>query len=231
MDYGVTGTILRVNLTTGKVGLEHPPDAFYRRYVGGRGLIAYYLLKELKAGIDPLAPENKLIFACGPVTGAPISGSGRNSVGAKSPLTGAYGEAEAGGFWGAALKHAGFDAIIVEGRAAQPVYLQIQEGEAALRDATHLWGVEIKQAQERIRQELDDASVKVAQIGPGGENLVRFASVVNDLNHVAGRCGLGAVMGSKQLKAIAVRGAGRMKVADPDQLRTLAPDAAEQHRD
>jgi len=222
MEKSFTGKILRVNLSKKKVSSETLEESFYRRYFGGRGLIAYYLLKELKPRIDPLGPENKLIFACGPVTGAPVSGSGRNSVGAKSPLTGAYGEAEAGGFWGAELKQAGFDAIIVEGKASEPVYLWIHDQKVELRDASRLWGLEIKKSQETIRSDLGDNSVKVAQIGPGGEKLVRYASVVNDMNHVAGRCGMGAVMGSKNLKAVAVKGSNRVPVRKPKKLRKLA---------
>jgi aldehyde:ferredoxin oxidoreductase len=188
MENGFTGKILRVNLTSEKIHFETIEEKFYRRYFGGRGLIAYYLLKELNPGIDPLGPKNKLIFACGPITGAPVSGSGRNSIGAKSPLTGAYGEAEAGGYWGTELKQAGFDAIILEGKASSPVYLWIKDKKVELRDASRLWGLEIKKSQDNIRNELEDDSVKVAQIGPGGEKQVRYACVVNDMHHVAGRC-------------------------------------------
>lgn len=222
MKKGYMGKILRVDLSKERTSFEHPGEVFYRRYFGGRGLIAYYLLKELESGIDPLGPLNKLIFACGPVTGAPISGSGRNSVGAKSPLTGAYGEAEAGGFWGAELKSAGFDAIIVEGRSIEPVYLWVHDEKAEIRAAPRIWGMEIKKSQETIREDLRDKSVKVAQIGPGGEKMVRYASVINDMNHVAGRCGMGAVMGSKNLKAIAIKGKKKVNVAKPKKLRKLA---------
>jgi aldehyde:ferredoxin oxidoreductase len=222
MDEGFTGKILRVNLSTEKTSFETMEETFYRRHFGGRGLISYILLNELEPRIDPLGPDNKLIFACGPVTGAPISGSGRNSVGAKSPLTGAYGEAEAGGYWGAELKRAGIDAIIVEGKASSPVYLWIQDQKVELRDASKIWGLEIKNAQETLRKELGDRTVKVAQIGPGGERLVRYASVVNDMNHVAGRCGMGAVMGSKNLKAVAVKGTTGFSPRKPKRLRKLA---------
>ncbi len=222
MKNGFTGKILRVNLSNKRISFETLEESFYRRYFGGRGLISYYLLTELEPRIDPLGPDNKLIFACGPVTGAPVSGSGRNSVGAKSPLTGAYGEAEAGGFWGAELKRAGFDAIIVEGKASSPVYLWINDQKVELRDASHLWGLEIKKSQETIRNDLGTKTVKVAQIGPGGEKLVRYASVVNDMNHVAGRCGMGAVMGSKNLKAVAVKGSMRVEVRKPKRLGKLA---------
>ncbi len=222
MKNAFTGKILRVNLSKEKTSIETIDEIFYRRYFGGRGLISYILLNEIAPKIDPLGPENKLIFACGPVTGAPVSGSGRNSVGAKSPLTGAYGEAEAGGYWGAELKRAGFDAIIVEGKASNPVYLQIQNNNIEIIEASHLWGLEIKKAQETIKKDLGNKTVKVAQIGPGGENLVRYASVVNDMNHVAGRCGMGAVMGSKNLKAVAVKGNTKVPVKKPKRLKKLA---------
>ena len=217
-----TGKILRVNLDKETTSTETMEETFYRRHFGGRGLISYILLNELKPKIDPLGPKNKLVFACGPVTGAPVSGSGRNSVGAKSPLTGAYGEAEAGGFWGAELKQAGFDAIIVEGKASSPVYLWIDDQKVELRDASRLWGLEIRKSQERIQTELDNKKVKLAQIGPGGERLVRYACVINDMNHAAGRCGMGAVMGSKNLKAVAVKGSTKVPVSKPKRLGNLA---------
>ena len=222
MKNAFTGKILRVNLSKEKTSIETIDEIFYRRYFGGRGLISYILLNEIAPKIDPLGPENKLIFACGPITGAPVSGSGRNSIGTKSPLTGAYGEAEAGGYWGAELKRAGFDAIIVEGKASNPVYLQIQDNNVEILEASHLWGLEIKKSQETIRKDLGNITVKVAQIGPGGENLVRYASVVNDMNHVAGRCGMGAVMGSKNLKAVAVKGNTKVPVKKPKRLKKLA---------
>lgn len=219
---GVCGNILRVNLTRGELTVEHPDERFYRTYMGGRALIAYYLLKEVPAGADPLGPANKVIFAAGPVTGAPIAGSGRNSVGAKSPLTGFYGDAEGGGFWGAELKRAGFDAIIVEGMAEKPVYLWIHDGEYELRDASHLWGQDTYAVEEQIKRELGDKLIRVAQIGVAGERLVRYANVVNDLTHFCGRSGIGAVLGSKRLKAIAVRGTKPLSVAEPERLAKLA---------
>ncbi|NIN52019.1 MAG: aldehyde ferredoxin oxidoreductase, partial [Nitrososphaeria archaeon] len=222
MKHGFMGKILRVDLSKDRISFDEPEESFYRRYFGGRGLIAYFLLKELEPWVDPLSSSNKLIFACGPLTGAPISGSGRNSVGAKSPLTGAYGEAEAGGFWGTELKRAGFDAIIVEGKASSPVYLWVRDGNVEVKDASHLWGLEIKKSRETLRKDLEDSSVKVAQIGPGGEKMVRYASVINGMSHVAGRCGMGAVMGSKNLKAIVVSGSRDVSVSDPEGLRQLA---------
>ncbi|MFX0038249.1 MAG: aldehyde ferredoxin oxidoreductase family protein [Promethearchaeota archaeon] len=219
MVNGYTGNILRVNLTGMKISIEYPDEIFYRRYIGGEGFVAYYLLKEVPPGIDPLSPQNKLIFATGPLTGFAIPGTGRNSVGAKSPLTGGFGEAEVGGHWGAELKHAGFDAIIVEGKARSPVYLWINDSKAELRDASHLWGKYTGEAQEIIQKELDDKLIRVAQIGPGGERLIRYACVINDLRNAAGRGGMGAVMGSKNLKAIAVRGHKKLEVSDKGKLR------------
>ncbi|MEM2875976.1 MAG: aldehyde ferredoxin oxidoreductase family protein, partial [Candidatus Bathyarchaeia archaeon] len=222
MPFGFNGRFLRVDLSSNKVDVERHDEGFYRRYFGGRCVIAYYLLRELKPMVDPLSPENLLIFAPGIVTGAPIAGSGRSSVGAKSPLTGAYGEAEAGGFFGAELKHAGFDGIIIKGRAEHPVYLWIQDCEAEIRDARHLWGLDTGDSQEAIRKELGDNMIRTALIGRAGENLVRFACVIHDLRDAAGRTGMGAVMGSKNLKAVAVRGHGKIEVSNPEKLRGLS---------
>ncbi len=210
---GYTGGILRVNLADGAVSRESPDEEFYRTYLGGRALIAGYLLREVGPDVDPLEPENRLIFACGPLTGTPVSGSGRNSVGAKSPVTGGYGDAEVGGYWGAELKKAGYDALIVEGRAEKPVYIHIVDGEVRVRDASAFWGGLTCDVEKRIKEECGDRGTRVCQIGPGGENMVRFACVVNDLHHFAGRSGMGAVMGSKNLKAVAVRGTGKVAVA------------------
>ncbi len=219
MVTGYTGNILRVDLTKEDISIENPDDIFYRRYMGGEGFVAYYLLKELKVGIDPLSPENKLIFAAGPLTGYAIPGTGRNSVGAKSPLTGGFGEAEVGGYWGAELKHAGFDAIIIEGKAKKPVYLWIKDGEVEIKEASHLWGKVTGEAEAIIKKELGDKLIRVAQIGPGGEKLVRYACIINDLRNAAGRGGLGAVMGSKNLKAIAVRGHKKLEVSNKEKLK------------
>ncbi len=221
VENGYTGNILRVDLTNEKTSIENPDDLFYRRYIGGEGIVVYYLLKELKVGTDPLGPENKLIFANGPLTGFAIPGTGRNSVGAKSPLTGGFGVAEVGGHWGAALKHAGFDAIIVDGKAKDPVYLWIKDGEVEIKNASHLWGKVTGETEQLIREELGDKNIHVAHIGPGGERMIRYACVMNGLRDAAGRTGMGAVMGSKNLKAIAVRGSERPKAADDEKLKEL----------
>ncbi|HEY81726.1 MAG TPA: aldehyde ferredoxin oxidoreductase family protein [Dehalococcoidia bacterium] len=221
MPHGYIGKILRVDLSSGRVTTEEFPENFYRQYLGGEGFTGYFLLKEVPPRVDPLGPDNKLIFAAGPLTGVPVGGCGRHSVGAKSPLTGAFGEAEAGGYWGAELKMAGFDAVIVEGKAEKPVYIFIRDGGAEIRDAAHLWGMRTLECQNTIREELGDPLIKVAQIGPAGEKLVRFACVINDLDAAAGRTGMGAVMGSKKLKAVACRGRQRVSLADPEQVKEI----------
>jgi aldehyde:ferredoxin oxidoreductase len=231
MAYGYNGNVLRVNLTTKTVHTETPGGDFYRHYCGGRGFIGYYLLKELAPHVDPLSPKNLLIFADGVLSGGPFGGSGRNAVGARSPLTGRFGEAEVGGFWGAELKHAGFDAIIISGRADKPVYLWVHDGQAEIRDAAHLWGQPTAEAQDQIQQELDDRHIRTALIGAGGENLVRYACIINDLRHAAGRSGMGAVMGSKNLKGIAVRGDAAPPLADPEGVQAIAKWLADGFRE
>ncbi len=222
MTHGFHNRILRVNLTTGEITTETPGEQFFRTYLGGWGLIAYYLLKEVPQGADPLGPENVLIFAPGVLTGAPAGGTGRNAVGAKSPLTGGFGEGDVGGYWGAELKRAGWDAIIVTGKAESPVYLWIKDDTVELRDAGHLWGRETLEVERALQEELGEKRLRVAQCGPAGERLARIACVIGDANRAAGRTGLGAVMGSKQLKAIAVRGTAGVPVADKDGLREIA---------
>jgi aldehyde:ferredoxin oxidoreductase len=212
-------------LTTREIEIEQPDDQFYRQLIGGRGVIAWYLLNEMPSGADPLGPDNLLVFAPGVITGTNLSGQGRNGVGAKSPLTGGFGNAEAGGYWGAELKRAGYDAIVVRGIADSPVYLWVTPEGAEIRDARHLWGLTVGDAEDALWAELGDDRVRTALIGPGGENLVRYACVVNDRTHFAGRTGLGAVMGSKRLKGVAVRaehGPGQMRVADPEGIRAIA---------
>lgn len=211
---GYWNKILHVDLTAGTTRIEEPGDAFFRLYGGGRGLIGHYLLKYVPTNADPLGPGNVLIFAPGVLTGAPVPGAGRHSVGAKSPLSGGFGESEAGGFWGAELKRAGWDAIVVHGAAAKPVYLWINDGAVEVRDAAHLWGKITGDVEDILKEEIGDPRVRVAQIGPAGENLVRFGNIANDLNEFAGRSGMGAVMGSKKLKAVVVRGRTPVKIAN-----------------
>ena len=214
------GKFLRVNLTTGETTAEEVSDLTYRMYLGGGAMAAYLLTRELKPGIDPLGPENVLVFTTCPTNASPISGTNRFSAAAKSPLTGAYGEAEAGGWWGPELKLAGFDAIVVTGASSRPVYLWIVDGQVEIRDASHLWGKTSGEAQDILKEETDKRA-RVLQCGIAGENLVRFANIVNELKHFNGRCGLGAVMGSKRLRAIAVRGKGKLEARDPAGLAAL----------
>lgn len=222
MSTGYTGRILRVDLSNKKTWVEEHDDAFYRTYLGGRALTAYYLLRETSPGLDPLGPENLLVMAPGPLTGAPFSGQGRNGFGAKSPLTGGFGNAEAGGYWGAELKRAGFDAVVVAGRAEKPVYLWIKDQQVEIRDASGFWGLEVLEAQEALRKEVGEPLARTCLIGPAGENLVRYACLVNDVTHFGGRTGLGAVMGSKNLKGVVTRASKTLPLADPGGVKALA---------
>ncbi|UCF93439.1 MAG: aldehyde ferredoxin oxidoreductase family protein [Desulfobacterales bacterium] len=220
--YGYNGKILHINLSNKQISIENPPSSYYRRYIGGCGFLAQMLLTQLEKGVDPLGPENKLIFALGPFTGHPIIGSGRNSVGAKSPLTGGFGESDVGGFWGARLRQAGYDAIIVEAISAKPVYIFIDNEEVRIRDASAIWGLEVAETVKAIHAELGGNKISTAVIGPGGERLIRYACIINDSLHAAGRTGMGAVMGSKKLKAIAIRGNQRPQVADKEKISELS---------
>ena len=210
---GIHGRILHVNLSTGQTEVEEPSDDVYRLLVGGRALVAYLLLRDLPARTDPLSPDNLLIFAPGILQGTNLPGSGRHGVGGKSPLTGAIASSEAGGWWGHELKRTGFDALVIHGRAENPVYLWINNEEVEIRPAEHLWGQLTAPTQQAIHEELGDDRIRVAQIGPGGENQVLYAAVMNDINRAAGRNGLGALMGSKNLKAVAVRGTTKVPIA------------------
>ncbi|MFW9902926.1 MAG: aldehyde ferredoxin oxidoreductase family protein [Candidatus Thorarchaeota archaeon] len=224
--YGYMGKILRVNLSNGTIIEEFPEDETLKMFLGGAGLATKYLFDEVKKGIDPLGSENKLIFMTGPMTGTSSPSTGRYSVVAKSPLTGFWGHANSGGYWGRDLKRAGFDGVIFEGVSEKPVYLVTDEGKAELRDATHLWGKNTSDTTKIIREELGE-KFNVACIGIGGENKVKFAAIINDADEpnwgrAAGRCGLGAVMGSKKLKAIASRGTAKVIVADKEKYKEEA---------
>ncbi len=227
MPKGYHGKILHVNLTARTLTTEEPPESFYRTYLGGSALNLHYLLKEMRAGVDPLGPDNILGLSVGVATGIAISGQSRMTANAKSPLTGAIGDSQCGGFWPAELKFAGFDGIIIRGKASSPVYLWINNGQAEIRDASHLWGKITGEAEKTIREELGDPKVQVLQIGPAGEKLVRFACLINMCNRANGRTGMGAVMGSKNLKAVAVRGNHRPEVADQEALAEVRKWAAD----
>jgi len=220
----ITYRVLRVDMTRGTVEHESLEENLYRSYIGGWNVILHTMLREIPRGADPLSADNVLVFAAGALTGTPIGCSGRNSAGAKSPLTGGCALSEAGGFFGAELRRAGFDAVVVTGSSEKPVYLTIVDGRAALRPAEHLWGLTTGQAHAIMCEESGQRRARTALIGPAGENEVPIACVLNDLSHAYGRGGLGAVMGSKRLKGILASGGSREnrpRWADPDALRDL----------
>lgn len=216
MPYGYNGKILKVNLSTKEVEVDEQDEYFYRTYMGGATLGAYYLLKEMGPKIDAFDPEALIVFAPSIVTGTPAPGFARYGVICKSPLTRTIADSQAGGFWGPELKFAGYDAIVVTGKASEPVYLWISDDKVEIRQAKHIWGKTTGEAQTTIRDELGDGKVRVLSIGPAGEKLVRFACILNECKHANGRNGMGAVMGSKNLKAIAVRGHEKIKIQDKE---------------
>jgi aldehyde:ferredoxin oxidoreductase len=200
------GKLLRVNLTQGTCQSEATNMQWAKDYLGSRGLGTKYLVEEMDANVDPLSPENKMIWATGPLTGTMASTGGRYTVITKGPLTGAIACSNSGGYWGAELKMAGWDMVIFEGKSPKPVYLLIEDDDVRLIDATDLWGKSVWETEPAIKAKHQDPQIRVSCIGRAGENQVLFAAVVNDLHRAAGRSGVGAVMGSKNLKAIAVRG-------------------------
>lgn len=215
---GWIGKILRVNLTKEEWKAEELDRNIAEKFIGGRGLGSKILYDEIDPKVDPLSPDNKLILATGPLTGTSASAAGRYMAITKSPLTGTIACSNSGGHFGAELKFAGFDLIIIEGKAKEPVYLYVEDGKAELRSATHLWGKTTHEATDQILSETD-MEARVACIGPAGERLVRFACIINDKHRAAGRSGVGAVMGSKNLKAVAVKGSGSVQVADKEAFR------------
>jgi aldehyde:ferredoxin oxidoreductase len=222
---GFTGRLLHIDLNTTVRSTKDFDEIVARQYLGGSGLGAQ-ILSKMNWEVDPLGPENRLVFITGPLTGTPAPLCSRYSVCAKSPLTNIWGEAHASGFWGPELKAAGLDGIVIDGKAERPVYLWIKDGKVTIKDARYLWGKDTYEAEDIIKQELGDKSIKVACIGPAGERLSRIAAIINDHGRTAARCGIGAVMGSKNLKAIAVKGTQKVKVAKPEELRQLARELA-----
>jgi aldehyde:ferredoxin oxidoreductase len=212
--YSYGGLVLRLDLTDGSIHRHPTEERLARAYLGGRGLNVKRLWDELPAHTDGLSPENMLLFGVGPLVGTTFPGGARFNVTAMSPQTGILGDSNAGGFFGPELKFAGYDQVIIQGRAECPVYLCIRDDEVELRDARELWGRDVWDTTSAIRQELNDPDVQVATIGQGAEKGVRFASVFVNLNRPAARTGMGAVMASKNLKAVAVRGSGSFPVAD-----------------
>jgi len=218
---GYMGRILRVDLSRGELRDEPLNEDHARLYVGGSGLAARYLYDEINRDTDPLGPGNPLLFLTGPLVGTSMSSAGRYSVCARSPLTRIWGEANSGGFFGPELRCAGYDGVWFSGASEHPVWLSVVEGEAALHDARDLWGSDIYVTQQRLRESLGDARARVACIGLAGEHQVRLAGIANDHGRFAARTGLGAVMGSKNLKAIAVRGTARVPLHAPDEFKRL----------
>ena len=223
MITGITGKILRVNLTSGTVFAEKYDSALIEKYLGGRGLGAYFFFKEVDAHADPLGSENKLIFMNGPLTGSLIPGNNKINLTFKSPLTGTYSFSLCGGHWGPELKFAGYDGLIIEGKSATPVYLWIDDGDVSIKSAQSIWGKMIPVTETVLRQELGgDEAIQIAAIGPAGEKLNRMACITAGCFREFGRGGCGAVMGSKNLKAIAVRGTGDIRFHDVKEMKELS---------
>lgn len=222
MPYGFNGKILHVDLTLHETWVEQPSEKFYREYMGGSAMALYYILSTTPSNIDAFDPRNILVLAASVLTGAPISGLSRLTVAAKSPLTNCIGDSQSGGFFPTEFKFSGFDAVVISGRSTEPVYLWLENGKFELRPAGHLWGHTTGDVQETIRRDLGDKRIEVLQCGIAGENKVRFANLMNNANRANGRTGMGAVMASKNLKAVAVRGDKKPAIFDPDGLRHLA---------
>lgn len=221
MGNGFMGKILRVNLPAGTVSEENLPEEKMRKYLGGVGIATSYLYEEVPAGVDALGPDNKLIFMTGPLTGTASASSARYSVVAKSPLTGIWGHGNSGGNFGPMMKRSGYDGVIIEGISPKPVYLEISDGKAELKDAAHLWGKSVNET-EAIIQQASERKPILASIGQGGENLVRYAAVMNNSHRAVGRCGIGAVMGSKKLKAIVCSGRTRIELHNAEEFREVS---------
>ncbi len=221
MPFGYWGKILCVNLSTGSIEIEEPPEEIYRRHLGGVGLGVHYLYQRIPPGADPLGPDNILAFLPGLLTGSGAQFSGRFMVAARSPLTGAWGEANCGGNFGPALRGAGWDGLFVSGQAEKPVYLYVDEKTIEICDASHLWGHDVRKTEESLHAAIG-ADAKVACIGPAGEKQSLISGIVNDDGRLAARCGVGAVMGSKKLKAVVARGRSRPPLADPQAFKSAA---------
>ena len=219
--------ILDVDLTNGAIAAKFLEGSVYRLYPGGSSLGLYLALQEMKPGMDPLSPDNMLIFSVSALTGLPISGQSRLVVTTKSPLTGTIGDSQSGGFFPAQLKNNGYDAVVIRGKAKKPVFLYINGEQVELRDAENIWGKVTGDAEKLIRDELQDDQLEIAQIGPAGENLVKYASIMNMSNRANGRNGTGAVMGSKNLKAVVVKKAKGSKPVDPEGFKKLTGNVTE----
>jgi len=219
--------ILRIDLETKNINYEDYSDEDEMDLIGGMGLATSIFTREVDPEIDPFDGNNLLIFSVGPFCGTAIPFCGRYFVTAKSPLTKILGEASSGGFFGKELKSAGYDLVIIKGKSQSPVYLSINDGGVEIKDASELWGKGTQETDEKIKALLGNDKIKVATIGPAGENLVKYACIINDKHHAAGRCGMGAIMGSKNLKAIAVHGTGKVLVQDKEKVNDSAKEIRE----
>ena len=229
--YGYRGTVLRINLSTGDIKKEALDMELAKKYVGGRGLAEKMFANEVDHKIEPFDADNKLFIAAGPLSGVQtVPTGGRYMVITKSPLTGTIASSNSGGRWGAELKFAGYDMVIVEGKAEKPVYISIEDEEVTIKDASHIWGKMTSETTEMLLKE-NNEKAKVLNIGPGGEKLSRIAAVMNDLDRAAGRSGVGAVMGSKNLKAVVVKGTSKPEVADKDKLKEVVKRVNEKIRE
>jgi aldehyde:ferredoxin oxidoreductase len=220
----MNNNLLRINLTEGTVTKEKIPDSVVFQYMGGTGYITYYLYKEVQPKIDPLGPENKIIIAPGPIQGTRIPVSGRYSIGTKSPLTGLYLDSNAGGFLGPEIKFASYDLIIIEGKSSKPVYISIKDQNVEIKDATDLWGRFVFETDVLIKGLEHEPKMRIITIGPAGENLVKFACTTSDNFRNAGRGGLGAVFGSKNLKAVAFKGSTRPTDGNENKIELIRKD-------
>jgi aldehyde:ferredoxin oxidoreductase len=227
MAFGFSGKLLRVDLTEGNISIEETTPDLFKDYLGGRGINAKYLLDELSPDTNPYSSENILILSAGSLGGTFAPASSRLTVTSKSPETMFYGKTTAGGHFAPELKLAGYDGIILKGSADRPVYLYIQDDRVEIRQAGHLWGHDVRQVDQMLKQELQDPRINILCIGTAGENLVRYAAIMTNIYRCASRCGMGGVMGSKRLKAIAVRGTGSVRVADPENFKKVALGARE----
>ncbi|MBN2284924.1 MAG: aldehyde ferredoxin oxidoreductase family protein [Tissierellales bacterium] len=220
--YGFTGKILEVNLKERTIDVITISEDTMRKYMGGKGLISYFMMAEHLKDVNPLSDGNILYYMTGIMTGIPNAGTSRLIVGAKSPVTNGFGMSESGGFVATELKKAGWDGIIFKGKSETPVYLNIKDEKVEIRDATHLWGKRNGEVNRLLKEEVGDETVKMSQIGPAGENKIRYACMINDLKHASGRSGMGAVMGAKNLKAIVVKGTNKIQFKNEDAIMDIS---------
>ncbi|MHA1683040.1 MAG: aldehyde ferredoxin oxidoreductase family protein [Promethearchaeota archaeon] len=224
----IHGKLLKVNLESGEISTINLDRTLYEDFIGGAGLAARILYPMLDASVDPLSPSNPLLFMAGTLAGTKAPNCGRHVVCARSPLTGIWGESNSGGYWGAELKQAGWDGILVVGKAENPVFISINDSSVAIKDASSIWGKNVRDTESAVKEEIGEQKARISSIGPAGEHMVKFAAIINDEGRAAGRTGMGAVMGSKNLKAIAVKGTGKVGIADPEKFNGIRKQLLEE---